>query len=640
MKANTFLAVLLCVLLLTVTSMYGQSTERSDAIWARTVVDDSIVLDGVLSEAAWAQAESIRVQYPSSTDILPGSGWKDEGGILATDKTEVTYKFLVQANYFYLAAIVSDSSVGGGLFNQFDGFIMNLRNHASPNLPAPPFEYFYAWVTETWGCDSVAAEEGASPCFMGFAGGHRDSVNAETGLLNREVWDAATTVQGLSNSDGTIDQGYTSEIRFNLTPRGYDVTDQDGDILEFNISLYDADWHWPNDPLRFSSNRTWLQGPWGNASAYGILRVHARPDVRVSSGAVPEIAPDIIIPSGGSHALPSIDGVLDESVWVNASGLDIRFDDEDLRNSYPGIGPFRSGQFQPEINAARAPVLDPADATLKYFFINDTLYLGVDVRDQAVWGNTNFDQWDGIRIFIRDRTKLNPDDHVLFVQTITARVGETGGLVAEAYLATLLADTVNGAKAALALKPNTTANNFSDIDAGYQIELAIDLTHLGYPAGRGDGVLFIGACLHDGDEFENAADNYGDRVWWMHEHDNNAGPAWAQMDVETVVSVADDGEPGLPATFALLGNYPNPFNPSTTIQFTMPENGLVTLKVYNLLGQNVATQPLGLQSVGVRQVKFDAGNLSSGIYFYRLQYVNASLRKSSSTLYGKMMLLK
>lgn len=637
MKARIYL-VILCAVLLTVTSMYGQPLKRTDAVWARTTTEE-IVLDGVLSEAAWATAESIRVQYPTSTEIIPGSGWKNEGGVLATDKTDVTYKFLVKDNYFYLAAVVKDSSVGGGLFNQFDGFLMNMRNHASPNRPAPPFEYFYAWVTEPW-ADPNTGLVGASPGFFGFAGGHRDSTNGETGLKNREIWDAATTVDGLSNSDTTLDKGYTAEIAFNLTQRGYDVTDTDGDILEFNISLYDADWHWPDDPLRFSSNRTWLQGPWGNASAYGILRIHARPDVTVGSGAVPEIAPDIIIPSGGTHAPPAIDGALDESVWINAPGIDLRFDDEDLRNSYPGIGPFRSGQFQPEINMTRAPVLDPADATLKYFFINDTLYLGVDVRDQAVWGNPNFDQWDGIRIFVRDREKLNTDDHVLFVHTLTARVGDDGGLVADGFLSTLLADTVNGAKAALALKPGSTANDFTDIDAGYAIELAIDLTHLGYPAGRGDGVLFLGASLHDGDEFENPADNYGNRVWWMHEHDNNAGPAWAFMDPQTVVSVAGNDEPRLPETFALLGNYPNPFNPSTNIRFTMPENGFVTLKVYNLLGQNVATRPLGMQTAGVNEVSFNAENLSSGIYFYRLQMVGATSRNSHSTLYGKMMLLK
>lgn len=634
MKAKILKALLVCVLMLSTSTTHSQTLKRLDAVWARATTD-SITLDGKLDEAAWAQAESIRVQYPTSSEIIPGSGWHDEGGTLATDKTDVTYKFLVKDNNFYLAAVVKDSSVGGGLFNQFDGFLMNLRNHADPGRPSPPFEYFYAWVTEPW-ADPSTGLVGANPGFFGFAGGPRDSVNSK-------IWNAATTVQGLSNSDTTLDQGYTSEICFNLTPRGYDVTRPEGDILEFNVSLYDADWHWPDQPGRFSSNRTWLQGPWGNASWYGILRIHARPDVTVSSGAVPEIGPDLIIPTAGTHAPPKIDGVLDESVWINAPGLDLRFGDTALRDSYPGIGPFRSGEFQPEINGLRAAVLDPADATLKYFFVEDTLYLGVDVRDKVVGSNANFDQMDGIRIFLRDRVKLKSDDNNLFIRNLAARVGDDGGLFADAFLATLLADTVKGAKAALALKPGTTVNNFNDEDTGYAIELAIELSHFGYPPGRGDGVLFIAATLFDGDEFLNPADNYGNRVWWMHEAEdqqNSAAPAWAFMDPGTVVSVEDERQPSLPRNFALLGNYPNPFNPSTTIRYTMPEAGSVTLKVYDLLGRTVVTKPLGVQAAGVNEVKFDAEKLSSGVYFYRLQMVGLSSRKPFSTLYGKMMLLK
>jgi hypothetical protein len=636
MKANIFVAVLSCLMLLTVTSMYGQT--RGDVVWARTTAED-IVLDGVLSETAWAGAESIRVQFPSSSELLPGSGWRIERGGTPTDPIDVTYKFLVKDNNFYLAAVVKDSSVGGGLFNEFDGFLLNIRNHASPNLPSPPFEYFYGWVTEPW-ADPNTGLVGASPGFFGGAAGHRDSVNAATGLLNREIWDAVTSVDGVTNSDTTLDEGYVVEYKFNLTQRGYDVTDGDGDVIEFNVSIYDSDWNWPNDPAKFSGNRTWLQGPWGNASNFAILQVHARSDVAVGSGAVPDVAPDLIVPSAASDLIPTIDGVLDESVWSKAPGLDIRFDDSDLRATYPGIGPFRSGQFQPEIDMQRAPVLDPADATLKYFFAEDTLYLGVDVRDQAVWGNPSFDRWDGIRIFIKDREALVNLENVPLARILTARVDSTGALATDAYLSTLLADTVNGAKAALTLKAGTTANDFNDIDTGYQIELAIDLTHLGYPPGRGDGILFIGACLHDGDEFPNTADNYGTRVWWMHEHENNAGPAWAVMDVETVVSVAEGDEPTVPETFALIGNYPNPFNPTTTIRFSMPENGTVTLKVYNLLGQNIVTENLGLRSVGLNEAQFNAERLSSGVYFYRLQYVGVASRQTSSTLYGKMMLLK
>lgn len=74
-----------------------------------------------------------------------------------------------------------------------------------------------------------------------------------------------------------------------------------------------------------------------------------------------------------------------------------------------------------------------------------------------------------------------------------------------------------------------------------------------------------------------------------------------------------------PQQFKLEQNYPNPFNPTTTIEFNMPADGFATLKVYNMLGQEVATI-LDHESVteGVERVDFNAGKLASGVYFYRL----------------------
>ncbi|MBI4810334.1 MAG: T9SS type A sorting domain-containing protein [Ignavibacteriales bacterium] len=76
---------------------------------------------------------------------------------------------------------------------------------------------------------------------------------------------------------------------------------------------------------------------------------------------------------------------------------------------------------------------------------------------------------------------------------------------------------------------------------------------------------------------------------------------------------------GLPTEFALRQNYPNPFNPSTRIQFALPKQSVVTLKVYDVIGTEVATL-IEHQSLtaGMKEVTFDAANLASGIYFYRL----------------------
>lgn len=89
----------------------------------------------------------------------------------------------------------------------------------------------------------------------------------------------------------------------------------------------------------------------------------------------------------------------------------------------------------------------------------------------------------------------------------------------------------------------------------------------------------------------------------------------------------------VPSNFELSQNYPNPFNPTTNINFSIPNSGLTTLKVYNILGQEVATLLNKQMAAGSYTVDFDASNLSSGMYIYSIQSGDVEISK-------KMMLLK
>jgi hypothetical protein len=75
---------------------------------------------------------------------------------------------------------------------------------------------------------------------------------------------------------------------------------------------------------------------------------------------------------------------------------------------------------------------------------------------------------------------------------------------------------------------------------------------------------------------------------------------------------------GLPEGFFLSQNYPNPFNPSTHIEYSIPEESFVELKVYDILGNEVATLVNDQQAAGVYRADFDADNKSAGLYFARL----------------------
>jgi hypothetical protein len=93
------------------------------------------------------------------------------------------------------------------------------------------------------------------------------------------------------------------------------------------------------------------------------------------------------------------------------------------------------------------------------------------------------------------------------------------------------------------------------------------------------------------------------------------GCQFIASDVRTDVSRLDTE--GLPKEFSLSQNYPNPFNPSTTIPYEIPKSTFVSLKIYNTLGQLVATLVDAEKEAGYHQVQWSP-NVPSGVYFYRL----------------------
>ena len=136
-------------------------------------------------------------------------------------------------------------------------------------------------------------------------------------------------------------------------------------------------------------------------------------------------------------------------------------------------------------------------------------------------------------------------------------------------------------------------------------------------------------CLVDSLVINNSAAN---KVKFV----NEAGANTMDINIIEITSTSNlavKAEPFTKVTAFKLGNYPNPFNPSTKITFEVPQTSNINLSVFNMIGQKVATLHEGLVPAGAYSTQFNASNLPSGMYIVRLQAEKATISK-------KVMLLK
>jgi len=113
----------------------------------------------------------------------------------------------------------------------------------------------------------------------------------------------------------------------------------------------------------------------------------------------------------------------------------------------------------------------------------------------------------------------------------------------------------------------------------------------------------------------------GDNPYYCEQHGSPSGGGMSgNVTVESPSAVGDENNS--PNQFQLKQNYPNPFNPSTNIGFRISDLEFVSLKVFDVLGNEVATLVNGIKPAGEYEIKFDAAELGSGIYLYQLKTKN------------------
>lgn len=143
-------------------------------------------------------------------------------------------------------------------------------------------------------------------------------------------------------------------------------------------------------------------------------------------------------------------------------------------------------------------------------------------------------------------------------------------------------------------------------------------------AARGKALIFV-LTGQDGGEGEQAIRMLG--------FTSDADPSAENRITGQVPTSLGSDPTQIPDQFLLYGNYPNPFNPTTTLRFSLPSNGDVTVTVYDLLGRQRQELHLGLLAAGDQRVSFDASTWPSGVYLYKVNF-------AGMTAVGKMTLVK
>jgi len=188
-------------------------------------------------------------------------------------------------------------------------------------------------------------------------------------------------------------------------------------------------------------------------------------------------------------------------------------------------------------------------------------------------------------------------------------------------LSTFTATVLKRGGIQLKWRTETEVQNYGfDIERTQDIENLISWNKIGFIEGHGN------SNSPKEYSFEDYSALYGSYAYRLKQIDNNGTFEYSNIVAVNACNIPDE--------FVLEQNYPNPFNPTTTIKFASAETQIVTLKVFDVLGNEVSVLYNGLAEGGkVYEKEFDASNLSSGIYYYRLE-------TGSKIISRKMLLLK
>lgn len=331
---------------------------------------------------------------------------------------------------------------------------------------------------------------------------------------------------------------------------------------------------------------------------------------------------------GDATGLTSTDiGMIPSTASVQLSGNGTSFSQFSFSYGTPSPGTINTDQNYSAQSLAKVNLVSPADAeknksgtvllmwnktinAAKYqlqisrdqFFLSNILYDNANMTDTSYnFANTNL---EGAKIYWRVRaigTSINGAYSSIY--SYSNKLNTPSNLVA----------TSSSSKNNLIWNDNSTA------ETGYSIERK-DGTASSVSNYSVIQTLTANSASYS-DQNVSAGSTYTYRVRATNSNSESDYSNTATVSTVTAVEKIEK----IPTEYKLEQNYPNPFNPTTVINYSIPENSLVTLKIYDLLGNVIATLINENQNAGYYSITFNGSNLSSGIYFYQLvtaKYVN------------------
>ena len=542
----------------------------------------TVTMDGKLDEADWNGAPALlfgngaQLKKQAGDQTVTGGvdvkSYFDVNGVKYripnVDSSWTRVKFLRKGTDLYIGLQSNDKSICKFDW-EADGLFMKIKNSIGDDK-----EFKLYW-------QNIDA--------------NKDTIRYEEQVLNSGAGAGFLAVGSSVNDTMNVDNGYSAELRVKLGSLGY--TGATGSI-QLAMAIFDPDGYkhpmnqW--DSARGSYYKAWWGSEWGGT--YRTLEFGKEYD-----------NPDTVVANIALTTM-TVDGKLTESDWTNASTL--------------VFGPANAPKTGTEKTVTESfdvkknftwnslpyslPYKDTSYTKVKFLAKGNDLYIGIQSPDKSI---CKF-EWEGDGIFVKIKNSAGDDKEFKLYWQNTGLNKDTIRLETQ---------VLNSGDGAGFLVAGSSVNDTTNVDNGYTAELRIKLNSLGFAPTVNKLDLKVAMSIFDPDGYQHPMNPWDSargsyyKSWWGSEW----GGVYKTIAFPKTTSVGGVNE--LPVTFALDQNYPNPFNPSTTIRYSIPTTSQVVLKVYNMLGQEVATLVNTEQHVGNYHVVFDANKLATGIYVYRIQ---------------------